>query len=46
VLWESDGRFGEEKKPIDELIKKAVWNTDENKPSLSWYKKKTKLLEK
>ena len=46
VLWESDGRFGEEKKPIDELIKKAVWNTDENKPSLGWYKKKTKPLEK
>ena len=46
VLWESDGRFGEEKKPIDELIKKAAWNTDEDKPGLDWYKKKTKLLEK
>ena len=37
VLWESDGRFGEENKPIDELIKKAVWNTDELKPTKEWY---------
>ena len=39
VLWESDGRFGDENKPIDELIKKSVWNTDELKPTLEWYKK-------
>ena len=37
VLWEMDGRFGEEKKPIDELIKKAAWNTDEVKPTKDWY---------
>jgi hypothetical protein len=37
VLWESDGRFGEENKPIDELIKKAVWNTDEPNPTKEWY---------
>ena len=37
VLWEMDGRFGEEKKPIDELIKKAAWNTDEDKPTKDWY---------
>ena len=40
VLWEMDGRFGEEDKPIDELIKKAVWNTDELKPTKEWYKNK------
>jgi hypothetical protein len=40
VLWESDGRFGEEKKPIDELIEKSVWNTTEDKPTKKWYKKK------
>ena len=40
ILWESDGRFGEEDKPIDELIKKAVWNTDELKPTKEWYKNK------
>jgi hypothetical protein len=40
VLWESDGRFGDENKPFDELIKKAVWNTDELKPTKEWYKKK------
>ena len=40
ILWESDGRFGEENKPFDELIKKAVWNTDELKPTKEWYKKK------
>ena len=40
VLWESDARFGEENKPIDELIKKSVWNTTENKPTKEWYKKK------
>ena len=37
VLWEMDGRFGKEKRPIDELIKKAVWNTDEVKPTKDWY---------
>ena len=40
VLRESDGRFGEEDKSLDELIKKAVWNTDELKPTKEWYKKK------
>ena len=42
VLRESDGRFGEEKKPIDELIEKSVWNTTEDKPTKEWYKKKMK----
>ena len=37
ILWEMDGRFGEEKKPIDELIKKAAWNTDEDIPTKDWY---------
>jgi hypothetical protein len=37
ILWESDGRFGEENKPIDELIKKSVWNTTEDKPTKNWY---------
>jgi hypothetical protein len=40
VLWESDGRFGEENKPIDELVKKSVWNTDEPNPTREWYKNK------
>mgnify|MGYP003672105940 FL=1 len=40
VLWESDGRFGEENKSIDELIKKSVWNTTEGKPTREWYKNK------
>ena len=40
ILWESDGRFGEERKPIDELIKKSVWNTTDDKPTKEWYKKK------
>jgi hypothetical protein len=37
VLWESDGRFGDENKPFDELIKKAVWNTSEDNPTKEWY---------
>jgi len=37
VLWESDGRFGEENKPFDELIGKSVWNTDEPNPTKEWY---------
>ena len=40
VLRESDGRFGEEDKSLDELIKKSVWNTDELKPTKEWYKSK------
>ena len=40
ILWESDGRFGEERKPIDELIKKSVWNTTDDKPTKEWYKNK------
>ena len=42
ILWEMDGRFGKENKPIDELIEKAVWNTDEDKPTNEWYRKKVK----
>ena len=44
VLWESDGRFGDENKPIDELIGKSVWNTDEPNPTKEWYlnKRETK----
>ena len=37
VLWEMDGRFGKEKRSIDELVKKSVWNTDEVKPTKDWY---------
>ena len=44
VLWESDGRFGEENKSIDELIKKSIWNTGEFKPTKEWYKKKMKKV--
>ena len=33
VLREMDGRFGEEDKSLDELIKKSVWNTTEEKPT-------------
>ena len=44
VLWESDGRFGEENKSIDELIKKAVWNTTDDKPTKEWYIEKTNKL--
>ena len=40
ILWESDGRFGDENKPLNELFDKAVWNTDELKPTKEWYKKK------
>ena len=40
VLWESDGRFGDENKPLNELFDKSVWNTDELKPTIDWYKKK------
>ena len=40
VLWEMDGRFGKENRPIDELIEKAVWNTNELKPTKKWYKDK------
>ena len=43
VLWESDGRFGEETKPFDELIKKSVWNTTEDKPTKEWYKNKMEI---
>ena len=40
ILWESDGRFGDENKPLNELFDKAVWNTDELKPTKEWYKNK------
>ena len=39
VLWESDGRFGEENKPLTALLDKAVWSTDDTKPTKEWYKK-------
>jgi hypothetical protein len=44
VLWESDGRFGEENKPLTALLDKAVWSTDDTKPTKEWYinKRKTK----
>ena len=40
ILWEMDGRFGLEMKPLNELFDKAVWNTDELKPTKEWYKNK------
>ena len=40
VLWETDGRFGLEMKPLNELFDKAVWNTSEDNPTKEWYKKK------
>ena len=45
ILWEMDGRFGEENKPVDELIGKAVWNTIEDKPTIEWYRNKVKYNE-
>jgi hypothetical protein len=36
-LWESDGRFGEENKPLNELLNKSVWNTTEDTPTKDWY---------
>ena len=43
ILWEMDGRFGEENKSIVELIEKSVWNTTEDKPTKEWYKKKMEI---
>ncbi len=40
VLWESDGRFGEEDKPLAMLLNKAAWSTDDSKPTKEWYKNK------
>ena len=40
VLWEMDARFGEEMKPLNELLDKAVWNTTEDNPTKEWYKNK------
>ena len=40
ILWEMDARFGEEMKPLNELLDKAVWNTTEDNPTKEWYKKK------
>ena len=37
VLWEMDGRFGKETKPLSELLDKVVWNTTEVKPTKNWY---------
>ena len=42
VLWETDGRFGLEMKPLNELFDKAVWNTSQDNPTKEWYKKKMK----
>ena len=42
ILWEMDARFGKEDKPIDELLGKAVWNTEEDKPTTEWYRTKVK----
>ena len=42
VLWEMDARFGEDMKPLNELLDKAVWNTDEDNPNKEWYGKKIK----
>ena len=39
-----DARFGNENKPMDELLGKAVWNTDEEKPTKQWYLNKSKKL--
>ena len=40
ILWEMDARFGEEMKPLNELLDKAVWNTNiKEKPTSDWYKK-------
>ena len=47
VLWESDGRFGEENKPLTALLDKAVWSTDDTKPTKEWYlNKQAKRYEK
>ena len=43
VLWESDGRFGLEMKPLNELFDKAVWNTSEDNPTKEWYKNKMEI---
>jgi hypothetical protein len=45
ILWEMDARFGKEDKPIDDLIGKAVWNTEEDKPTIEWYRNKVKYEE-
>ena len=37
-----DGRFGSEMKPLNELFDKAVWNTDEDKPTNEWYRNNVK----
>ncbi len=42
ILWEMDARFGEETKPLKELLDKAVWNTEEDKPTNEWYRNKMK----
>ena len=40
ILWEMDARFGEESKPLNELLDKSVWNTNiKEKPTSVWYKK-------
>jgi hypothetical protein len=43
VLWEMDGRFGSEMKPMNELFDKAVWNTSEDNPTKEWYKNKMEI---
>ena len=40
ILWEMDARFGEESRPLNELLDKAVWNTNiKENPTSDWYKK-------
>jgi hypothetical protein len=43
VLWESDGRFGEENKPLTALLDKAAWSTDDTKPTKEWYLNKLNI---
>lgn len=39
VLWEMDARFGSESKTFAELKERAVWNTNEETPTIEWYTK-------
>ena len=43
VLWEMDARFGNENKPLNDLLVKAIWNTDEDKLTKEAYIKNKKL---
>jgi hypothetical protein len=37
---EMSARFGNENRPVKELISESLWNTDEPIPDLDWYKEK------